>query len=486
MSANLKRPRETELRRSIKRRRLKSNPLDAVRKLVKGCKGEATQALQMVFDSFSFETLHQARPSNRYISYLNLQGYSFVGYGNTKVASRSSASKVALVYLIDDLKDEFGDILSTDEVPLTTDRDEIDESLADAIAFLVLDKYRELREPNRNLPWFKVLAGVVMIRRNDHKTAEVVVLATGTKCVETKNVQRNGTVILDSHAEILTKRAFQRYLYSQLELLRAKADSILVQTNDRTCKVSQEISFYVYVSSAPCGDCRIFAVSDRDNFVDKHPNRINRGVLRIKLDGGNSTVPIKNSAKYEADNRLMVMSCSDKLLKMNVLGMQGALLSRYIEPVYLAGIVIGDLFQKSHITRALHGRIAESTFPAPFRLNAVPILGTADPNPTITKCPKSSVNWIRGEQIEIVNSMTGKTETKEMSRLCKRKLFEEFMKFEKDGGRLNGARKTYGDFKATSDRYQTTKKMLYNFLENKNLGRWIRRDIYDKFFLESD
>lgn len=51
------------------------------------------------------------------------------------------------------------------------------------------------------------------------------------------------------------------------------------------------------------------------------------------------------------------MSCSDKIASWNVLGLQGALLSYFIEPIYLNGIVLGDLFNRSHLQRALFGRI---------------------------------------------------------------------------------------------------------------------------------
>ena len=56
--------------------------------------------------------------------------------------------------------------------------------------------------------------------------------------------------------------------------------------------------------------------------------------------------------------RLLTMSCSDKVARWNVLGVQGSLLSNFVSPIYLKTIVLGSLYHADHLTRALYNRLA--------------------------------------------------------------------------------------------------------------------------------
>jgi tRNA-specific adenosine deaminase 1 len=82
------------------------------------------------------------------------------------------------------------------------------------------------------------------------------------------------------------------------------------------------------------------------------------------------------------------MSCSDKIASWSILGIQGALLSRFLEPIYLDGIIIAgvdDAMQsavREDCVRAFWRRLNSiSGLPEPYHLHAPFIHFTSIPFP---------------------------------------------------------------------------------------------------------
>lgn len=68
------------------------------------------------------------------------------------------------------------------------------------------------------LPWVTHNSFVSFSAGLDSRQAQVIVLSSGTKCINGEYINDQGLVVNDCHAEIVARRAFVHFLYSQLEL----------------------------------------------------------------------------------------------------------------------------------------------------------------------------------------------------------------------------------------------------------------------------
>jgi hypothetical protein len=70
-----------------------------------------------------------------------------------------------------------------------------------------------------------------------------------------------------------------------------------------------------------------------------------QGQLRTIIDDGEGAIPTDFALPANANGkeRLRVMTCSDKILRWNGVGIQGGLLANFMDPIYLHSIVIGEI-----------------------------------------------------------------------------------------------------------------------------------------------
>ncbi|XP_044126646.1 tRNA-specific adenosine deaminase 1 isoform X4 [Bufo gargarizans] len=135
---------------------------------------------------------------------------------------------------------------------------------ADEIAALCYEHYRtklsKKGQPDTSKEW-TLMAAVIQVECAAGKAEikKVVAMGTGTKCIGQSKLRKTGDVLQDSHAEIIAKRSFQRYLLHQLSLALSRShDCVLVPGSDANkWTLKPGVSFVFFTSHTPCGDASI-------------------------------------------------------------------------------------------------------------------------------------------------------------------------------------------------------------------------------------
>ncbi|XP_065423776.1 tRNA-specific adenosine deaminase 1 isoform X7 [Chrysemys picta bellii] len=118
-------------------------------------------------------------------------------------------------------------------------------------------------KPDPNREW-TLLAAVVKVESapereaclnvgNLQVTKEVVAMGTGTKCIGHTRMRKTGDILNDSHAEVIAKRSFQRYLVHQLWLAASHQQGSIFSpgTEIGKWKLKPHITFIFFCSHTP-------------------------------------------------------------------------------------------------------------------------------------------------------------------------------------------------------------------------------------------
>jgi len=499
---------------------------------------------------YEVEECGESPATKRFVMTVVIDGKPYEGSGASKKLAKQACARMALTALYNLSftpglmgnnadNGEHGDGPDSDKnnfVPGTNipaSEFSLPQNVADRIGKLIMDKFTEVivgqaTQHSRR----KVLAGIVMTTDGETMDEmEVISVTTGTKCVNGEHMSVNGNSLNDCHAEIVSRRCLLSFLYSQLENLSEdpSASSIFVSRQSGAgYKLKPEVRFHLYINTAPCGDARIFSPHEAEpttDSVDPHPNRKARGQLRTKIESGEGTIPVKSSDGIQTwdgvlqGSRLLTMSCSDKLSRWNVVGIQGALLAHFIEPIYMYSVTLGSLFHPSHMFRAMVGRIQSfvENLPETYKLH-VPRLNLLS-SPEVRqpgKAPNYSVNWAKGYDLpEVIDAMKGKEQEKGVaSRMAKVSLFRRFLRLASSKGMsplLHGKKEAaasgddrqskamkaekdvkkmslyemcktrnielthYADAKKASTDFQKTKSELFKAFSKAELGAWVKK-----------
>uniref|UniRef100_A0A1A9WCD8 tRNA-specific adenosine deaminase 1 n=1 Tax=Glossina brevipalpis TaxID=37001 RepID=A0A1A9WCD8_9MUSC len=227
------------------------------------------------------------------------------------------------------------------------------------ICFAKFESLPKTGKPTNN-EW-TVLAGVVQYDEKED-ACKVVSLGCGTKCIGKSKLCKRGLILNDSHAEIMARRSLMRYFYKEikksLNVMKEKQSIFTWCEKKGKFYLKSGLTYHFLSTQTPCGDAcikthpnklneyyepkakKLKTRNECDNIVYDEDCIGNLVYTGAKLLGSQHKDLLEQSVgamrtKPGKGERTLSMSCSDKLAKWQIMGVQGALIDVLLtEPIY--------------------------------------------------------------------------------------------------------------------------------------------------------
>ncbi|PRP85233.1 hypothetical protein PROFUN_07003 [Planoprotostelium fungivorum] len=255
--------------------------------------------------------------------------------------------------------------------------EEMSQRSMDKMAEMTIQLYERLAPKGKpTAREWTVLASFCLLQKIEENWTPVKILSmgTGNRCLSESQLNKRGDIIHDSHAEIIARRSLIRLLYDEL---RKEGSKAIFEKKDDKYNLKDIYRLGMYISHTPCGDASIFEGPSVEVTLEEteEPEKKKR---RVSTDDSTQETTQKRMRGDEPQNWRETglvrrkpgrgefttsMSCSDKIASWSVLGVQGAILSTVMSPLYLSYLVVGDYYHREALDRAINLRVRVEGLP---------------------------------------------------------------------------------------------------------------------------
>ncbi|CAK9787422.1 hypothetical protein CC85DRAFT_267281 [Cutaneotrichosporon oleaginosum] len=343
-----------------------------------------------------------------------------------------------------------------------------------------------------------VFASVVLT--SPTTSPRVASIGAGVKCLPANRLPPLGDTVHDSHAEVLARRGFVRFLLSEAATLLAGQESaVLSQPSPGKFALLPDVEVWLYISALPCGDSSTLHTAAHQDATEaasfaslEASLSAVEGAARGRSGYANLGAIRTKPGRRDAPASIS-FSCSDKIGTWCALGLQGALLERFA-PVYLDHIVVGGVQAPStegegwregirrEVERAVYGRLEGigGALPPPYalhrpRVHLTDVRFPFDKPSGDSATANTSLSFVAGCKPEVlVNGCVqtsgwkapGRTLLKDKlrSRVCRIEIMRAYLALANAlpdaSGNGGGSESTYDALKAHNTAYAAAKRVI--------------------------